>query len=113
MAVIAPSDFGKRMARRKWQGRVFHGLCLLAVGIALAMLAVLLIYIVAQGWSRVDWSFLSNVASRHPDHQILGPAYNLQLQLQKLVLVVVCRGVRFQPFVETVDELLPQLGELL
>ncbi len=67
MAVIAPSDFRKRMARRKWRGRVFYGMCLLAVGIALAMLAVLLVYIVAQGWSRVSWSFLTSFPSRHPD----------------------------------------------
>ena len=67
MAIIAPSDFRKGMSRRKLQGRVFNGLCLLAVGIALAMLAVLLVYIVAQGWSRVNWSFLTGFPSRNPD----------------------------------------------
>ncbi len=67
MAAITPSEFRKRMARRKWQGRVFHGLCLLAVCIALTMLAVMLIYIVAQGWSRVSWSFITSFPSRHPD----------------------------------------------
>ena len=46
------------MTRRKWQGRAFHALCFLAVLVALGMLAVLLIYICVQGWSRVDWASL-------------------------------------------------------
>ena len=38
-----------------------------AIAIALAMLAVLLIYIVVQGYSRVDWQFLSSFPSRFPE----------------------------------------------
>ena len=64
MAVIAPVDFQRRMARRKWQGRAFHALCLLAVLVALGMLSVLLIYIGLKGWSRVDWDFISSFPSR-------------------------------------------------
>lgn len=65
MAVIDPVDFERRMTRRKWQGRAFHALCLLAVLVTLGMLAVLLIYICVQGWSRVDWGFLTSFPSRH------------------------------------------------
>ena len=67
MAVIAPIDFERRMARRKWQGRAFHALCLLAVLVALGMLSVLLIYIAMKGWSRVDWGFLTSFPSRDPE----------------------------------------------
>ena len=67
MAVIPQSEFQRRRARRKWTGRAFHGLCLLSVCIALGMLAVLLIYLLQQGVTGIDWSFLTSFASRHPD----------------------------------------------
>lgn len=67
MAVIAPIDFSQGMARRKWRGRAFHALCLLAVAMALGMLAVLLIYLAFQGWARVNWDFLTSFPSRHPE----------------------------------------------
>ena len=80
MAVISQTDFQRRRARRKWMGRAFHGLCLLAVGIALSMLAVLLVYLLVQGGTRIDWSFLTSFASRHPEQAgikaaILGSIY--------------------------------------
>ena len=67
MAVIPQSEFQWRQARRKWMGRAFHGLCLLSVCIALGMLAVLLIYLLQQGVTGIDWSFLTSFPSRHPD----------------------------------------------
>ena len=67
MAVIPQSEFQRRRARRKWMGRAFHGLCLLSVCIALGMLAVLLIYLLQQGVTGIDWSFLTSFPSRHPD----------------------------------------------
>lgn len=67
MAVITQTDFQRRMARRKWLGRAFHALCLLAILLALAMLAALLVYITSKGWSRVNWDFLTSFPSRHPD----------------------------------------------
>ena len=67
MAVVPQSDFQRRRARRIWMGRVFHGLCLLAVAVALGMLALLLVYLLVQGVTRIDWSFLTSFASRHPE----------------------------------------------
>ena len=67
MAVKDPGRFERRMTRRKWQARAFHALCLLAVLVALGMLAVLLIYICFQGWSRVDWGFITSFPSRHAE----------------------------------------------
>ena len=74
MAVIPQSEFQWRQARRKWMGRAFHGLCLLSVCIALGMLAVLLIYLLQQGVTGIDWSFLTSFPSRHPDKAGIKPA---------------------------------------
>ena len=67
MAVVTPSEFKKKMNRRKWQGRAFYGLCVLAITIALGTLAVLLIYIAVEGLTRVDWSFITSFPSRNPE----------------------------------------------
>ncbi|MCH7940326.1 MAG: phosphate ABC transporter permease PstA, partial [Candidatus Marinimicrobia bacterium] len=67
MALITQVDFQKRLNRRKWRGRAFHGVCLLAVLVTLGMLAVLLIYIGIKGITRVDWGFLTGFPSRHAD----------------------------------------------
>ena len=84
MAVISQRDFQRRMARRKWMGRAFHALCLLAVIVALAMLATLLVYIISKGWSQVDWGFLTRFASRHPEQAgirgaLLGSIYVISI----------------------------------
>ncbi|MBM3943189.1 MAG: phosphate ABC transporter permease PstA [SAR202 cluster bacterium] len=67
MAIIAHPDFKRHMARRQWQGRAFHALCLMAVGVALAMLVLLLGYLIQQGVSRVSWDFINGFPSRNPD----------------------------------------------
>ena len=56
-------NFRRRLERRKWQGRAFHVLCLLAILIALGMLAALLFNILSQGWDRVSWDFLTSLPS--------------------------------------------------
>ncbi|MSQ06824.1 MAG: phosphate ABC transporter permease PstA [Dehalococcoidia bacterium] len=55
------------MTRRQWEGRAFHGLCLLAVAVALAMLVLLLVYLARQGLTRVSWEFITSFPSRDPD----------------------------------------------
>ena len=67
MSVISQPDFRRRKARRRWLGRAFHGLCLLSVATALSMLGVLLVYLLFQGVTGIDWSFLTSFASRHPE----------------------------------------------
>ena len=84
MAIIGSGDFSRRMNRRKWQGRAFHAMCLLAISVALGMLAVLLVYIGVQGVSGVDWDFLTSFASRHPDQAgikaaLLGSIYVISI----------------------------------
>ena len=84
MAIIASGNFSRRLNRRKWQGRAFHAVCLLAISIALGSLAVLLVYIGVQGVSSVDWDFLTSFASRHPDQAgikaaLLGSIYVISI----------------------------------
>ncbi len=87
MALISQSEFQRRRARRKWMGRAFHGLCLLAVSIALCMLAVLLVYLLVQGVTRIDWSFLTSFASRDPDQA------GIKAALLGSIYVVIVAGV--------------------
>ncbi|HEU0020609.1 MAG TPA: phosphate ABC transporter permease PstA [Dehalococcoidia bacterium] len=80
MAVIAQTDFQKRLNRRRLNGHIFYALCLLAVVIALAMLAALLYNILSQGLTRLSWDFLTNFPSRFPDRAgiqaaLLGSVY--------------------------------------
>ena len=90
MAVIPQSEFQWRQARRKWMGRAFHGLCLLSVCIALGMLTVLLIYLLQQGVTGIDWSFLTSFPSRHPDKAGIKPA-----MLGSIYVVLVAGVVSF------------------
>ena len=90
MAVISKTEFQRRRARRKWLGRVFHGLCLLSVVIALGSLAVLLVYLLVQGVTRIDWSFLTNFASRHPDQAGIKAA-----MLGSIYVVIIAGAVAF------------------
>ena len=90
MAVIPQSEFQWRQAHRKWVGRGFHGLCLLSVCIALGMLAVLLIYLLQQGVTGIDWSFLTSFPSRHPDKAGIKPA-----MLGSIYVVLVAGVVSF------------------
>lgn len=80
MAVISRADFQRRLRRRKLTGHAFHGLCLLAVGVGLAMLGALLANIISDGWSRVNWGFITGFPSRHPEEAgiraaLLGSVY--------------------------------------
>ena len=90
MAVISQTEFQRRKARRKWLGRVFHGLCLLSVTVALGALAVLLIYLVVQGVTRIDWSFLTSFESRYPEQAGIKAAI-----LGSIYVVIVAGAVAF------------------
>ena len=87
MAVIPQTEFRRRKARRKWMGRAFHGLCLLSVSVALGMLALLLVYLLVQGVTRIDWSFMTSFASRHPEQA------GIKAAMVGSIYVVVLAGV--------------------
>ena len=67
MDVTQRAELKRRLAHRRRKSTVFAGLCMAAIAIALGMLAVLLIYIVVQGYGKVDWSFLNSFPSRFPE----------------------------------------------
>jgi phosphate transport system permease protein len=87
MALTSDLEFQKRLARRKWWGRAFHVLCLLAIAVALGMLAVLLIDIIIKGWSRVNWDFITSFPSRRPEEA------GIQAALLGSIYVVAIAGV--------------------
>ena len=90
MAVISQTDFQRRKSRRIWMGRAFHGMCLLSVAIALGMLALLLVYLLIQGVTGINWSFLTSFASRHPDQAGIKAA-----MLGSIYVVIVAGVVAF------------------
>ena len=87
MALIEQSEFARRKQRRVWMGRGFYALCLLAVSISLAMLGVLLVYLGFQGYSRVDWSFITSFPSRFPEQA------GIRAALLGSIYVVIIAGV--------------------
>lgn len=74
MAVVTQAQFQGRLAHRKRLGRAFHLLCLLAVGVALAMLAALLVDVLSRGAARLSWGFITGFPSRFPDQAGIWPA---------------------------------------
>ena len=74
MALMTQSEFARLKRQRETRGRIFYGLCLLAVCIALLMLGVLLGYIGYQGYSRVDWDFITSYPSSSPERAGIYPA---------------------------------------
>ena len=71
---MTQTEFARLKQRRVWKGRAFYALCLLAVCIALAMLGVLLIYLGSQGYSRVNWDFITSYPSSSPERAGIYPA---------------------------------------
>ena len=74
MALITQSEFARVKRQREMKGRIFYGLCLLAVLISLGMLAVLLIYVGSEGYARVNWDFITSPASSKSEKAGIYPA---------------------------------------
>ena len=53
-------------ASRVFSDRAFLWTCLIATNVAVVVLAVLLVSIFWQGWGTLEWSFITNFASRKP-----------------------------------------------
>lgn len=56
----------RTIGSRLFANRAFLWLCLVAMNLAVVVLAVLLLSIFLQGWSGLNWQFLTNFASRKP-----------------------------------------------
>ena len=64
----------KPRTHSSWPGRLFYLACMLAALSSVAVLVVLLGGIVAQGWSRLSWSFLIGAPSVFPEKVGVLPA---------------------------------------
>ena len=60
-------DFESRLAARHRLGRVFGTVCMASTWSSIAMLGVLLVGVVWQAVGWLDWEFLTNFDSRHPE----------------------------------------------
>ena len=87
MALIPQTQFARHKTRRTWLGRAFYALCLLAVCLSLTMLAILLIYLGAQGYARISWDFLTAFPSRFPEKA------GIQAALLGSIYVVAIAGI--------------------
>src|SRR5918996_316300 len=67
MAVITQTEFQRQINQRKWQGHIFHALCLMAIIVGLAMLGALLYNVLSQGLGMLDWDFITSFPSRFPE----------------------------------------------
>jgi len=56
-----------RTKKRLMHNKIWKGVFILSTSFALVMLAVLLYRIFSQGFSHLDWNFLTNFASRDPE----------------------------------------------
>jgi phosphate transport system permease protein len=65
--VIESRAFQRRLYIRRTSGAIFAFLCLAATLAGVAMLAVLLITVAGDGFSRVSWDFVNSFPSRHPE----------------------------------------------
>jgi phosphate transport system permease protein len=59
---------------RDWQEKIFKGICIGILAMALASLAILLISIAYDGIGRLSWAFITGVPSRFPERAGLFPA---------------------------------------
>lgn len=57
----------RQLAFRRFQATVFQWFCAAMTTVGVILLAVLLYRIFEQGWSWVDWEFLTSFPSRHPE----------------------------------------------
>ena len=104
MSAIEPADLQRRMACRKWQGRAFHWLCLLAILVSLTMLAALLFNIIEQGWNRVTWDFLTSFSSRRPERAgiygaLLGSVYVVSIAAVTAFILGVGAAIYLEEYV--------------
>jgi phosphate transport system permease protein len=86
MAVITQTEFQRRINQRKWQGHIFHALCLMATLVGLVMLGALLYNVLSQGLGMLDWDFITSFPSRFPERA------GIQAALLGSIYVVVIAG---------------------
>lgn len=67
MRALESGNFAAIFAKRKWSDRIFIGMALFALFIALAALLTLIGSVLLDGLSRLSWNFLTSYPSRKPE----------------------------------------------
>ena len=57
----------KQLAQRRFQAKIFEWFCAAMTAVGVILLIILLYRIFEQGWTWVDWQFLSSFPSRFPE----------------------------------------------
>lgn len=89
---------------RRWSERLFHGLCLAAVLVPLALLVLLVIDVAIDGAERLSWRFLTSMPSRFAERAGILPAIAGSLSLIGLTaLIALPLGVGAAIYLEEYD----------
>lgn len=87
-ASSAAPRFEPALMRRKRNGTLFYGACLLAIGILILALAALLLEVLVVGLPWLDLDFVTGVPSRRPEQAGILPALVGSIELAAMVAVV-------------------------
>ena len=88
---------------RRRADRLFQGLALATLVVALAALAALLVDVVADGGARLDWAFLTNIASRRAEqagvyHALAGSVWVIVLTAALALPVGVAAAIYLEEY---------------
>ncbi len=84
-APVAPPRFEPALMRRKLNGTLFYGACLLAIAILILALIALLLNVLVVGLPWLDWDFITGMPSRRPTQTGILPALIGSIQLAIIV----------------------------
>ena len=104
MTLAAPSlQASVQLRIRKLKGLLFLGLCLAAVGIALAALATLLADVIRDGLPRLSWDFINSYPSRFPERAgikaaLYGSAWMIVITVAVALPVGVCAAIYLEEY---------------
>jgi phosphate transport system permease protein len=81
----ASTRFEPALDRRRRNGALFYGACIVAIGVLLLALLMLLYDVLVRGLPWLDWQFLTGVPSRRPERAGILPAIAGSLELALIV----------------------------
>jgi phosphate transport system permease protein len=87
VTTAAPPRFEPGLMRRKRNGTLFYGACLVAIGILILALIALLLDVLIVGLPWLDWQFLTGTPSRRPEQA--GILYALVGSIQIAIIVAI------------------------
>ena len=102
MLMPTPPEYRRRMRRRRRGAAVFQGLCLAAVGLALAMLAALLYSVLTEAWAwfNLDGASISTLLTDAPSSKAVQSGLFPAI-VGTLWVMVICAFISFTVGVST------------